>query len=303
MPDKVPNDVVDLKYLILAPISAVLEADYMAAKQGADFIEQYGFLPVAGKVGKVEELDETRKLGRLRMVSFKYDEIGADGLLHTRVMRIPALSLIPLPLLQVKRADFDFDIRILDAIPDSEPKPVNLNLKSGPEPPEPEKYRWRAMLANRKSRTRESQADLAPTLAANIKIKLEVGQADIPAGLSKLILIMGENAQQVSSGMLVTPAAQEISAREPGKAVVTALLDSRRRAKSEVTITEISPELTIMIAGAEWKKGEIRVADLNGEIALQVAPAPGAKPGNYSVTFAGAKPALEPATLYVRIVA
>lgn len=49
------------------------------------------------------------------MLTFLFTQSDVNGQSRQEV-RIPLLSLVPQPLLQVKEADFDFDIQIVDAV-------------------------------------------------------------------------------------------------------------------------------------------------------------------------------------------
>ena len=101
------SQVLELQQLIAAPLVSTIEADALSAQKYLDFLMKFAF----------ESFDPvTGRTGQLRLITFAYTEQGADGKTHRREASIPLLTLIPLPLLHVEEADFDFDIKIIDAL-------------------------------------------------------------------------------------------------------------------------------------------------------------------------------------------
>jgi Protein of unknown function (DUF2589) len=182
-----------LYQLLGAPLHALIDAETQAAQATADFITRVGF--VNGDERKEGEKqkeggaapDTKEHLGKLRMASFSHEKIGPDGKPVTVKVEVPFLSLLPIPALQIKDAEFDFYLKILDTYPmhgDEGPErkvvekgilPVDLKATLGAEP---------QAGAERRS------------LEVQMKAKIRVEQADVPAGLSRLFHIM---EQQVTA--------------------------------------------------------------------------------------------------------
>ena len=100
------SQVMELKDLISGPLAATIDADSIATRRYLSYLMELAF----------ESYDkETGKVGELRMLEFNYQSHDVDGT-HQQQVKIPLLTLVPLPLLQVKEADFDFDIQIVDAL-------------------------------------------------------------------------------------------------------------------------------------------------------------------------------------------
>src|SRR5262245_29108466 len=116
------KEILSLYQLIGAPLMAVVQAEAQAAQASADFIKEIGFerkLPSAAVADKPEDTRSLQEGGNFRdltMLQFKHDVRGSDGVVRTHQMNVPVLSLFPIPLLQVKDAEFDFAIRILDHV-------------------------------------------------------------------------------------------------------------------------------------------------------------------------------------------
>lgn len=114
----------ELKDLISGPLAATIDADTIATRRYLSYLMELAF----------ESYDkETGKVGELRMLEFNYQSHDVDGT-HQQQVKIPLLTLVPLPLLQVKEADFDFDIQIVDAL--SADTDATFSLKKGATPQE-----------------------------------------------------------------------------------------------------------------------------------------------------------------------
>jgi hypothetical protein len=198
---EIVTNIVSLEYLFLAPLKAIIDADFMAARQFAAFLEEYGFTKdkaVNSTPGKTkEENNQTTEnqdsLGNLRMVSFNFNQAGKE-----MELKIPALSLVSLPLLQVHDAEFKFGIRLLEGY--EKKKPTKLNLLSGGNDNEdenledPRLINWRASIVTQEYSDKK-QEGVAPHLQANIDAKVNIRRSDIPAGIQTLLAVMGENIQ------------------------------------------------------------------------------------------------------------
>lgn len=173
----------ELKDLISGPLAATIDADSIAARRYLSYLMELAF----------ESYDkESGKVGKLRMLEFNYQSQDVGGSKMQNV-KIPLLTLVPLPLLQVKEADFDFDIQIVDAL--SADKDATFSLKNGASPQEgkeAEGVKLRVQMA-------EAMADAShksnrqQSLTANMKVKVRMEQADMPGGLANLLRLTTSN--------------------------------------------------------------------------------------------------------------
>lgn len=194
-----PVTVVPLQEVFAAPIRAVIQADFMAAEQFVEYIRHFGFEP------GTQAQANGGSFGSLRMVSFDYQRPGPSGRPETASVRIPALSLVPLPLLHVEQAEFRFGVRLLQAL---EPPKRRERLGLLGDPPESagkpaEPVRWQAVVAD-EPRDGQPTNPVAPQLQANVRAMVQVRRADIPAGIATLLALMSESTQ-----LTVQPAAQD----------------------------------------------------------------------------------------------
>lgn len=178
---KTSSQVMELQQLIAGPLIATIEADALSAQKYLDYLMRVAFEsfnPVTGETGK------------LRMLTFTYNEQDVNGSSKKNVS-IPLLTLIPLPLLHVEEADFDFDIKILDALSENVEEKFSVENGESVKQPQSTGFKMRASLAPQ----REVKDNLQQSLSANMKVKVKMRQADMPAGLSNLLHLTANNVQ------------------------------------------------------------------------------------------------------------
>jgi hypothetical protein len=179
------SQVMELQQLIAGPLIATIEADALSAQKYLEYIMQVAFEKYDSKTGET---------GKLRMLTFGYNEQDVNGP-RRKTVSIPLLTLVPLPLLHVEEADFDFDIKILDAISDRVDETFSIeDGKSVTNKPEVSGFKMRASLAPRQGEAKHS-GELQQSLSANMKVRVKMRPADMPAGLSNLLHLTANNVQ------------------------------------------------------------------------------------------------------------
>lgn len=184
---KVSSQIMELKDLISGPLVATIDADTISTRRYLSYLYELAFEsydPITGKVGK------------LRALEFNYRTSDSFGV-HNHKVSIPLLTLVPLPLLQVKEADFDFDIQIIDAV--SADKNATFSLKnpeggSTSQDDLSEGLRLRVSMAASNIEAGE-EVKRRQGLSANMKVKVKMRQADMPGGLSNLLSLTTNSLQ------------------------------------------------------------------------------------------------------------
>lgn len=184
---KVSSQIMELKDLISGPLVATIDADTISTRRYLSYLYELAFEsydPITGKVGK------------LRALEFNYRTSDSFGV-HNQKVSIPLLTLVPLPLLQVKEADFDFDIQIIDAV--SADKNATFSLKSpeiasATQDDASEGLRLRVSMAASNIEAGED-VKRRQGLSANMKVKVKMRQADMPGGLSNLLSLTTNSLQ------------------------------------------------------------------------------------------------------------
>jgi Protein of unknown function (DUF2589) len=175
------NTPIDFGEMIGAPLHAIIQGETIAAQASADFIQTVGF--VSDGVSD--------SFGALRMISFQFERRSEaeQGKVETATMRVPLLSLIPIPLLQVKNATIEFGLNITSfesgktatatggaalrtAGGTSGNSFVGIAKPSVKVLPQP--------IPTKSTTTQDT------TTKVDLQMKLNIVQADIPSGLAKL---------------------------------------------------------------------------------------------------------------------
>lgn len=145
--------------IIGTPLRAIIEGETLAAQATAQFIKEIGFFD-----GKNED-----DFGSMRMVTFSYEKTDEEGNIVIATIQVPLLSILPIPMMQIKQTDLDYNISITSIEDDKATETKKLRT---------------IFRENNNGETSQSY---------NIKINMQVEQSDIPVGLSKMFNIM-ENA-------------------------------------------------------------------------------------------------------------
>ena len=182
-----------LYQLIGAPLLALVQAESQAAQTTAEFIRNIGFT----------DAENPEDFGNLRMASLRNRIVGSDGQPKDVSIKVPILSMVPIPALQIKDAELEFYVRILDFARTKSNAMVTKQAKieSGETPAqdqegnndsflEPERMEFRAAMGRDPADATQQQR-----MDAQIRVKINVAQADIPVGMSKLFHIMDQSIE------------------------------------------------------------------------------------------------------------
>lgn len=177
---KVNGHIMSLQQLISAPLVATIDADAMSTERYMKHFMSLAFESYNPADGST---------GALRMISFNFTDSDSGGGRKKKVS-VPLISLVTLPLLQIKQADFDFDINIIDAVA-SEPE-ESFSLKKGEVDStvghqNDEGLNFRASLVPQSG----GETSSSSSLHANMKIHVTMQQADMPSGLSQFLQLTG----------------------------------------------------------------------------------------------------------------
>ncbi|WP_237058430.1 DUF2589 domain-containing protein [Microbulbifer sediminum] len=156
---------VDFGQLVGAQVSALVEAELEAAQSTSDFIEAVGF-----------DRKDDGSLS-LRMVTFDMERRDSDGQVRTHSISIPALTLVPLPLLTVDTATIEFAAKV-DQVTKVESKVESGSSSSGL----PRLFSKKRRLSTRLARSNGKQ-----TLEADMKVNVKLAQSALPLGIERLL--------------------------------------------------------------------------------------------------------------------
>ena len=194
-----------LYQLIGAPLLAVIQAEVQAAQASADFIRRVGFEKEPGQPASNDSpaspLQDGGDLGPLRIATFRHTRMGPDGRPQDFNVQVPVLSLFPIPLLQVKTADFDFGVRILSRAPLDSQDRQDRDVITATGKLKPDDFLSPGRVELKGSVTRGGGGSLT-SAEMHMKVKVRMEQADLPAGLLALLNIMGQSVASQPATLL-----------------------------------------------------------------------------------------------------
>ena len=166
--------------IIGAPLLALVQGQAQAAQATAEYIERVGFVNEGNHV--------SGEFGDLRMVTFSYQKPDTEGNLQNYTTKIPLLSLVPIPAIEIKEADLEFYIKVTDI--QREDSKVSLSVE-GAEAGNwlsSERVEFRAAMGKI-----ESNASQERNVDLQMEVKIRVQQADIPTGLAHIFRMMDQS--------------------------------------------------------------------------------------------------------------
>ncbi|NBC96577.1 MAG: DUF2589 domain-containing protein [Deinococcus-Thermus bacterium] len=168
--------------LIGAPLAALVQAEAQAAQTTVDFIEQVGFVR--------DENAEAGALGSLRMAEFSYAKTGADGTRQAFRVRVPTLSLVPIPGVRIKSATLSFKARITDAREEAS-STLPTPARAGRDFLAPKMLQLRGGLVGTPAGGSSTPAGTSDKFEIDMTVEIE--SLPITAGLEKLLTLMDES--------------------------------------------------------------------------------------------------------------
>ena len=174
------NTILPLHEIIGIPIADMIRAEMQAAQASMEFVENIGF--------RRDKSNNPDDFGELRFITFRYQHSDPSGKKITREVKIPLLSLVPLPLLQIARGEFDIVVRVEDV------KPLRLDSSVISRPPgksetlTPKRHEFFVSVDSL-----ETVEDPKGSAAPRIRIKIEVEQSHLPIGVNSLLRKLDQN--------------------------------------------------------------------------------------------------------------
>jgi len=176
-----------------APILALVQAEAQAAQATAEFIERVGF--ISSEDDPPENARDVDHIGQLRMFTFHYQKPGASGGMETFQVQIPLLSLVPIPSVQVKEAEFEFDVHIHDMYSQ------DLGSIAHDEESDEGDFLARQRVGLRAGFDKRD-------FSYPMKVKMKIEEAHVPSGMLALFKVMD---QSISSHVMPpTPASETV---------------------------------------------------------------------------------------------
>ncbi len=266
------SQVFSLTEVISAPLIATVMGDFYAAKSFVRYLREYGFNPPPE--GSLDE-----DFGTLRMVTFEYRTLSGWS-----QIQVPLISLVPLPLLQVSDAHFNYNIMILGSVsakPASSRDPKVWSERGDAFSSAPNEIKASfAPLSPQKGEAPES----TPNLVANMDVSINMRQADLPAGIASLLqLVQGAIEGQSRTRLYFDKARDDLRPDKQTAEYAVTVLDQRMApARGKKVTLHVAPadELSFLeplkltcgtLVGQPEPLAIDAAADDSGRVAIEVA--------------------------------
>lgn len=169
--------------LLGAPMAAVVQAEAIAAKATAEFIQDVGFT----KSNSAADED----FGIVRNITFTYNRVEADGNSSMSSISVPLLTVIPIPSLKVAEAEIEFDLALSQ--PDSSTKGgESTTLKERLLSNRYNSLRLKGIIGKKPVANAPNTTQAA---TANMNVKIRLAQAEPTIGMVQLLTIL-DNANK-----------------------------------------------------------------------------------------------------------
>jgi hypothetical protein len=161
---------IDFGSLVGAQLTALIEAETEGAEKSAEYIESVGF---------DRKADGTLTL---RMVTFDMRRRDTDGIVRTHSIKVPVITLVPIPLLTIEEANIEFELQIESVTTATSEAGGGANsarssiasLLTG---------KSRNKLVTRLARTTRDNS----TTKSDLKMSVKISQSPFPLGIERLL--------------------------------------------------------------------------------------------------------------------
>lgn len=170
--------------IIGAPLIALVQAQTQAARATVEFIEKVGF-----DRKDSQEVSSELNVGTVRMAEFRYTKMDENREPAEFVARVPVLSLVPIPGIQMKNAKISFTAKITDVYEEEAKTTQSTQVVKKPTWLKEALTQFRGSLAPEAKTTKENLA-VRGNYELNIEVELE--QLPIAAGIEKILSMMDQ---------------------------------------------------------------------------------------------------------------
>lgn len=180
--------------VIGGPLKAAIEAQAQAAQMTVEFITTVGF---EGDGNPFFDTDGNSKaapkLGPLRTVEFDYSNQEPDGTLRNAKLKVPLLTVVPIPFLRIDEMTVDFTAKITEVESSSQvdknvvkqKRKLGLKYKSFWSPVS---VGFKASYSSKHSSTAATSSRYKTEYTVNVHVRAV--QDDVPGGLSRVLDIL-----------------------------------------------------------------------------------------------------------------
>lgn len=185
--------------IIGAPLRAAIEAQSVASKATVDFIQTVGFKPKDPETDpfafKENEEEKDADMGDLRYVTFLYQVKGADGIETDASLRVPVLTIVPIPFLRIDEMTIDFMAKITEELSFALKQTSEMATVTSTSVTAKANWWWasvsagfNAMYSARHSSSVEANSRYKTEMTMNVHLRAV--QDELPSGISRVLNIL-----------------------------------------------------------------------------------------------------------------
>lgn len=193
--------------IIGAPMKAAIEAQAMAARSTIEFIQAVGFekqnddalfpqvqTKADGTADKTATTDSG--LGKVRTVTFQYQQQSADGKEEVATLTVPLLTIVPIPFLRIEDMTIGFMAKMTEEYKHSNSvtNSTNIDVKTDVGFKSfwsPVTVNFNVAVSSKHTATADNSSRFSTE--ATMSVNVRAVQDSMPAGLAKVLQIL-ENA-------------------------------------------------------------------------------------------------------------
>jgi hypothetical protein len=179
--------------LIGAPMTAAVEAQALSAQTSIDFIRSIGF----------ESTDDGVGFGPIRQVTFTYSRRNTtDGTDDTVEMKVPLLTIVPIPYLRIDDLTIDFTSKITEEMLRSTKRDSSTEAEAELSINyshflSPVKVGFKASISTKHSSSTATSNRYKTEHTININVRAV--QDDLPAGMSRVLDILESSISEAET--------------------------------------------------------------------------------------------------------
>ena len=186
--------------LIGNPMKAAIEAQSMAAQSTVEFIQAVGFAsPQAyGAKGNPLVVDDNPNIGDVRYVAFSYKTYAPDGSQQEVLLKVPLLTIVPIPYLRIEEMTIDFRAKITEEIKNDSSNSGQTTYESNYNQSLRDRYSsetsFKATVSSINKNTTSASSRYQTEFGMDLNIKAV--QDDMPFGLSRILNVLETSIQE-----------------------------------------------------------------------------------------------------------
>jgi len=172
----------NFKSILSAPLSAVVEAQAVAAKTSSDFINDVGFVTING-------------VRTVRMVAFTYQRED-NNTVKNFTISIPFILMMPVPYIEINELDISLNIQLNSVDTSSDTSSFGYAASSGVD------YNWGGGRVQYKCGVAAKSASSrtgSTSREYGLTIRVNAGQADLPKGTLRVFDMLENSIHETAN--------------------------------------------------------------------------------------------------------